>query len=674
MLLKYIVLDNNIHNIALIDLLGLSQQLNRGIEINMHKLGRNEKCPCGSSKKYKKCCLHKDEAIKDKKNENIKLAFDITSILHARCIHEDLLKECDIKIDYKKLFIDYCNDNLEENNFIGSKDIGYLDSYIEYVEELIINLCSMHTSYEMFFWYRRIRPTNIFNVKDMSLFSYHELMKLSMLTFGTKNDIFNKEINNLAAKPNYLEGIDESNILKVNIPKKVINALTSIYKLEYLSNYYIYLRICNRIFVLSDGVFEEDTFYGVKIGKVSKNKRYLMDLYDSRVKETSLLSNIGTFSSDYLHSDQGFTLLSLQHNFYGEKLDYLQELNFIDEDSSTNFRLAVINIEQYYNLTKTLNPVLYQKLGFNIEDILAIIFYYSYSLALKVHVLTKDDYSKTEFMTAFSILQRGYLLTEDTDSNRRQLVTNFMEMYQQKFPNSPKPVVKNILNAYKYLFLGFGNFDLLEFELLKGSLFSKITKSKILVDCTAFASVLRGIITAFRSIDGDFGNVISTDFEEKVNSEVKTIFGIDSIYRAGEITNSLGNMKELDSSFIYKNFLFIIECKSLSVSDESILGEKGAVDFRTKKIKQYFKEVESKAKFIQENSSDLSIKLPTRVKFIVPILVTSFHEYIWETTDEMFIAKGVPRILVPSELKRIESLSSDSIRQLRNRPYVVRLN
>src|SRR5215831_2474099 len=27
------------------------------------KIGRNEPCPCGSGKKYKKCCLAKDEAI-----------------------------------------------------------------------------------------------------------------------------------------------------------------------------------------------------------------------------------------------------------------------------------------------------------------------------------------------------------------------------------------------------------------------------------------------------------------------------------------------------------------------------------------------------------------------------------------------------------------------------------
>jgi hypothetical protein len=28
----------------------------------MNKIGRNEPCPCGSGKKYKRCCLHAHEA------------------------------------------------------------------------------------------------------------------------------------------------------------------------------------------------------------------------------------------------------------------------------------------------------------------------------------------------------------------------------------------------------------------------------------------------------------------------------------------------------------------------------------------------------------------------------------------------------------------------------------
>ena len=31
----------------------------RGLKIESKKIGRNELCPCGSLKKYKKCCLYK---------------------------------------------------------------------------------------------------------------------------------------------------------------------------------------------------------------------------------------------------------------------------------------------------------------------------------------------------------------------------------------------------------------------------------------------------------------------------------------------------------------------------------------------------------------------------------------------------------------------------------------
>jgi len=41
----------------------------------MSKLGRNDQCRCGSGKKYKKCCLDKDETeSKTKREEEMKAA------------------------------------------------------------------------------------------------------------------------------------------------------------------------------------------------------------------------------------------------------------------------------------------------------------------------------------------------------------------------------------------------------------------------------------------------------------------------------------------------------------------------------------------------------------------------------------------------------------------------
>jgi hypothetical protein len=54
----------------------------------MEKPGRNDRCPCGSGKKYKKCCLPKDEAkadvaLADEAAEPITRRPDVDSLKNA---------------------------------------------------------------------------------------------------------------------------------------------------------------------------------------------------------------------------------------------------------------------------------------------------------------------------------------------------------------------------------------------------------------------------------------------------------------------------------------------------------------------------------------------------------------------------------------------------------------
>ena len=39
---------------------------------NMTKIGRNKPCPCGSGKKYKNCCLKKDNYLRNLPNDALK--------------------------------------------------------------------------------------------------------------------------------------------------------------------------------------------------------------------------------------------------------------------------------------------------------------------------------------------------------------------------------------------------------------------------------------------------------------------------------------------------------------------------------------------------------------------------------------------------------------------------
>ena len=47
-----------------------------GASVKQRKVGRNEPCPCGSGKKYKKCCLDSDEAARPRVVEAETTALD----------------------------------------------------------------------------------------------------------------------------------------------------------------------------------------------------------------------------------------------------------------------------------------------------------------------------------------------------------------------------------------------------------------------------------------------------------------------------------------------------------------------------------------------------------------------------------------------------------------------
>ena len=62
------------------------------------KIGRNDLCPCGSGKKYKRCCLDKDEADNANPDFEDPFAPDLNSEDIVKCLHcGDEYKEKEIK-------------------------------------------------------------------------------------------------------------------------------------------------------------------------------------------------------------------------------------------------------------------------------------------------------------------------------------------------------------------------------------------------------------------------------------------------------------------------------------------------------------------------------------------------------------------------------------------------
>lgn len=80
----------------------------------MSGIGRNDPCPCGSGKKYKKCCMNK---IFDKPDDEEWLYNNLYPVIYSF-----------FKANYKKYYVkafenywdlDYSPDNIEEIQFDG---------------------------------------------------------------------------------------------------------------------------------------------------------------------------------------------------------------------------------------------------------------------------------------------------------------------------------------------------------------------------------------------------------------------------------------------------------------------------------------------------------------------------------------------------------------------------
>ena len=58
-------------------------------KLKIDKINRNEKCPCGSGIKYKKCCLNKRDNLENLYSENLSPQNNLN-----KHIKEGLIKQC----------------------------------------------------------------------------------------------------------------------------------------------------------------------------------------------------------------------------------------------------------------------------------------------------------------------------------------------------------------------------------------------------------------------------------------------------------------------------------------------------------------------------------------------------------------------------------------------------
>lgn len=171
-----------------------------------------------------------------------------------------------------------------------------------------------------------------------------------------------------------------------------------------------------------------------------------------------------------------------------------------------------------------------------------------------------------------------------------------------------------------------------------------------------------------RQIKGlDFEKYVARMLEEQVEQIAFPIKPGLKLKRVGE-NNPFA---EVDVYAQIQDILLLIDCKAYSVTRDYLKGEARAIGNRWILVQEWLAETDKRAVRIVETRRGSNFEIPADVKYVIPIVCSAFTEFIW-TKDPRFFLSGIeiPRVCTFPELI---SVLNQRVDMLKAAPFVLRL-
>ncbi len=596
-----------------------------------------------------------------KKNKKMPFFIDIGFMWNVKFIIEG-------RLDYQKLINDTKNklyyDTLNNLNATSLNEVNgdeFLTTYLKTVEKEMSSIIAKYNLYELFFWTRRIPPKNVFNVLDLTILLYKEVLTLSIIKYGKIDTTGINLGKDNQIMPSYIIDKDPTHN---SLTSQIHNVLSDCYLLEILSMLYVYATQRYRIYCKGAKLIETQYDKFDCIANEDKNLRYLINLYDRRLRFSNVMSLSGTSVNTNISTNKDtFNAIFLTIN-PGNKISFpFTALEYPQKNFNPNYIPYPYSLEDYYNYMLLFKKEFKETYDFSVDYFVSFVLAESHLLII--------SYLKN-ITARYRILQRAYSIIK-----KREHLKILVDVIKS---NNPLSLNKNSL--YKefekiYNFLTYTKGIPRDINLwTRGprKIYIPIADEYFIADYSGFGSLIETIMLPISRISGETGNKKSAHFEKKTNTEVIKIFSKNSHWIGREkICNNKGECKEVDASFYIGKFLFILECKSINVSFGFDKGDVRSINYRIERLKEGLKQVDDKAIFIAKNKYALTKPIPRGVEYVVPILITAFPEYIWERSENLFLDldKDLPRILTLKELQEIKNINLNKLTSL---PYIIKLN
>ncbi|MFH2145153.1 MAG: SEC-C metal-binding domain-containing protein [Candidatus Omnitrophota bacterium] len=632
------------------------------------KIGRNDPCPCGSEKKYKKCCLNTPPKNPE---ESASYIFDYHHFVFSKYFRE-LGKNLDIlREELTRSFINnFLSILAPPVQFSSEQAIEILEKFLESCEKEISKIVVKHHVYYWVHLYRRLSPENTFKHKQIvSVGLYREIMETAFVKYGSldiENDFvvvdsvgklkevmggeyYKVLLEELGVKKleSYCKNYDFGN-KKYYIKKFSIEQFIELFALERLCCEFHYLTVCFRRACKGGRLIIKDmeSYYVLNDDDTER----LIDSFDERNndKTTVATTTLGIVVSDLDAGDE-FNCILPRYNIERTTCKERPNLEIVNKDMkeanlnyAPNFSWCYFNLGNYYHVNKFMQESFRKHYGFRFEVLVLFI----YIISLDVIACVQKDYQIT-----YQFLQRAYQNLKNVSELVKYISRMADRIKTQKVDQlrDIKISKKDIINIVKFLTLEKTR-DVKIDLITRGprKLFIPTRKGCFLMDYSAIPQILFTIMHPLKEDAGEKGAIfekyvanVLIKQEQALWAETKKLSALD------------GSKKEIDIAIIKNKCLFLCELKSTNRSFAFEKGTKGALNYRKNEQIKALKQVQDKTDWLASRRKGKNYFIPDEVNIIIPLVLTPFVEYIWSLDEYLWLTNKIPRILTLEEFKKI---------------------
>ena len=543
--------------------------------------------------------------------------------------------------------IDYINSTETQTSF--------LVRYLECAEEAFKLLLSGHPVYDLLYWFRRIPPSNYFGYGiDSSIKLWHEILTNAIFKYGEYSSTCDEErCKILFGGGLHPESVCEAYIRGENISKGIIITLKSLFRALTVSHFYLLCTQDYRVFNKGGTLQATDNDYVYEVTQ-SPELQHLVNLFDSN--SHNLLS-ISGFNIDNLEDKQDnlFKLIGCVLNA-NNKLQlpesYFKKIGLDTKRIKTdnlskrlNYFPAVVELKEIFEYLSYFDNTIIKEYGFTVKDFIV------FNLTITLNFLLAIQ----SFKSALSVLGRGYATIGDFEQYKQVFERKALTMGKMHFQDYSTFPLESIFKLFTS-----NSSDAAAMNLWTGgprTYFYHLGNNLYAIDYSAISSVINYFAIDFTNGEGTSANFRGDKFEIKVKRAAEAYnFDIWVFSRMVKFRGAI--KKQIDCSFTVGEFLFLLEAKSFNVSFGYDKGDKEAIDYRRIKLEAALEEVESTADFLVKYLGRTGIAIPKQVKYIVPVVVSAFPEFIWDYNQHLFLDKAFqhPRIMPLTALKHLHNL------------------